>query len=108
MESMILFARQITCIGPMSVIALGVIGGAIMTRQATLIEHLNEENKELKQRNALLSKQAASMSNDLAAYVSKMNSLSRYILENRNSTSEARAYAEDVLDFAVPRLESEY
>ena len=90
----------------MSIIALGIIGGAVMTRQATLIAHLNEENKGLKEQNALLSKQAASMSNDLADYATKMNSLAHYIIDNDNSTSEAMTYANDILDLVVPRLES--
>ena len=56
----------------------------------------------------LISSQAASMSNDLADYASKMNSLAHYIIDQPTSnTEEAKAYANDVLDFISPRLESE-
>ena len=56
----------------------------------------------------LLSRQAASMSNDLADYASKMNSLAHYIIDQPTSnTQDARDYANDVLDFIGPRLESE-
>lgn len=55
----------------------------------------------------LLNRQAASMSNDLGDYASKMNSLAHYIIDQPTSSSnEAKMYANDVLDFIVPYLES--
>jgi len=54
---------------------------------------------DLKHNLALLSGQAASMSNTLTDCVSKMNNLAHYIIENKHSTDVARICAEDILDF---------
>ncbi len=55
----------------------------------------------------LLSGQAASMSNTLADYASKINSLAHYIIDEPTSSSqEAQMFANEALDFIVPKLES--
>lgn len=64
------------------------------------------EITKLKHDLSFLGGQAASMSNTIADYASKMNSLALYITGNDHSTEEAKGYANDVLDFIVPKLES--
>lgn len=69
-------------------------------------EFMQSQITELEQQNDLLSRQAASMSNTLADYASRMNSLGHYIIDNEHSTGEAKAYADETLDFITPYLES--
>jgi len=77
-----------------------------------------EMNKQLTEKDVEITKlkhdlgflggQAACMSNTIADYVSMINSLAHYIIdEPTSSSSEAQACANAALDYIIPKLESE-
>ena len=89
---------------------LGSIEAGYNGLQYEMGKQLAEKDAEitkLKHDLSFISGQAASLSNDLADYASKMNSLAHYIIDEPTSSSqEAQIYANSILDLIVHKLES--
>ncbi len=72
------------------------------------VERLSEKVVGLQNDLRIVSNHASNMSNTVSDYANKMNSLAHYILDHPTSnTEEAKGYANDILDFIIPKLESE-